>query len=410
MSYQNYSDHSNAGLWIFLALLLLSVGAWFLFRDEIVTVAMHIFRVVFLVSSVVVDGERPRDYLAVTQHVLEDPRRLPFQGLLKVMSVGGEYLRWVVIPLVAVIAWRLWNHPIQRYREVMSVKRFLHRQSSIWKPVVPVLHLDLIDNPPPGWEPPRHGPELAKAQQLVFNRQLNRDRAREVFVTQLGPLLQPKVAIAAQDAASRRRIERRVLVQQLDRMGPHEKALFAVFALRIHRKPKDAQKLLNSLNESSRGTGVPKFELATPVFERFKSSGKILSIIYPHQYVRTALVQMLCEARRLDGVLPPAEFIWLRPYDPPLFLALNRAPIVPERLHTPGFIDGAGILAQWQAERVAWMSDFRLKGNWVESAVNGLDEDLELSGLVEPKPAQSPFDMASGRLQRPGKGNFRRGG
>lgn len=376
---------SNGTLWIFAFFALLVVGGWFVFHDPLVRVVMFVHKAIFEVLDLLLGwySESPRNYLAVTEIAIEQPQRVTFKALMQVMAEGGRYVRWLVIPMLLWFAWRLWTHPIQRYAGRMDVKRFLQRQSITWKPVVPVLHLDLVKNPPKAWRTPYRSHEVAKKLHLTFNHRLNVERTTAYLEKQLGERLDP---------------------DSLDGLRPYEKALFAVFALRIKREITEqasgkiltGQLLLDQLNESCRGTGVPNYQLAMPHFDRLKRDPKVLDVIRPHLYVRTAMIQMLCKAKEFDGVLPPSQFIWLRPIDLVLFVALNRAPIVPERLHAGAFVEGCAVLNQWQAERVACLHQLRMTGPFVVGALDGIKEDLESKGVILPEVKESAVPERQG--------------
>ena len=375
MSNNLQNQNANVGLPIFGFMVLLLIAGWWIYHDPLVTGVLSIYRYVFVAADALFGwrSSYASDHILLVDQVLAQPRILGFKGMIQIMSHGGEYLRWLVVPPLFYLAWVIYKNPVRLYNEKMTVQRFLQRQSVTWKPIVPVLHLDLVKNNPKGWRDPYTAPEIARKAKLLIARKLNSERVKLYLESQLGP---------------------KIDVDNLDAMRPYEKALFAVFALRIVReKTPDkktiiAQRLLDDLNESSRGTGMPNFELAKSAFDRLKADKKVLKSIAPHAYVRTALVQMLCDARVFDGVLPPSQFIWLRPMDQSLFYALNRAPVVPERLHTASFAEASCILGQWQAERVAFMNQHKLTAPYIDGAASAIAEDLIACGVIDPAPKQ----------------------
>jgi intracellular multiplication protein IcmP len=379
---------NGGGLAVAGFLLFFMVVAWWVLHDEIVGFVLSLYRYVFVAANALFGWHSTysSDHIVLIDAVLANPKLLNFKGMMQIMSHGGEYLRWLVVPPMLWMAFRVWQNPIRNYTEIMTVKRFLARQSATWKPVVPVLHLDLISGSPKGWRSPFTAPEIMRKLKLTFGRAVNIDRTRQYFESHLGPMIK---------------------LDDLSPLKPHEKALFAVFALRIVRdrtgKALTAQILLDDMNESARGTGVPNFSLALPHFERLKAHKDVVAAIRPHAYVRTVLVQMLCAGRKFDGVLPPSQFIWLRPLDPVLFYALNRAPVVPERLHTPSFAEAAGVLNHWQAERIAFMTNRRMTKPFVAGALIGFSEDLEHCGLLPLKYVETSLlgEMAGMKLISP---------
>lgn len=382
MSAQNANvQNDNNGIWILLGCLLCLIMIWLVWKESIIvfflSIYIWIFKIVLLVKP---DSIFASDNLLIIEKVLETPKILDFQGLMGILANGGWYLKFLLAPPLVWYGIKIRKNVIKTYCEKMSVTRFLQRQSKIWKPIVPVLHLDLINKPPKEWRDPYTTTEVSNQKNLIFNKFLNDERCKNYLMEQLGK----KLNFQQRKGNNGKVIE----IPVLDNLSDYEKALFAIFGLRIIRERKGkelaAQVLLDDLNESSRGVGIPKWEISNPIFERLKTNEKILDTIKAHSYVRTALVEMLCCARKLDGVLPPSNFIWVRPIDPVLFYALNRAPIVPERLHTPSFVESAGVLAQWQSERVAFNNNHKLNAPYLEHAIDAIEEDLMVSGLVTP--------------------------
>lgn len=378
---QNNDDN---GIWIVLGMLLVIIMIWFLLKDKIIYLFLFLYQWIFVVAEFFGKFVAPQstfasDNLMIIKEVLKDTSIIDFQNFMKLLANGGWYLKFLIAPPLIWYGLKIRKNVIKTYCEKMSVTRFLQRQSKIWKPIVPVLHLDLINKPPKEWRDPYTTSEIAKKRKLIFNRYLNDERTKQYLIEQLGKKIEYNKT---------KNKDKIVLTPILDNLTNYERALFAIFGLRIirERKGKDlsAQILLDELNESCRGTGIPKWEISEPIFQRLKTNSQIIDVIKAHSYVRTALVEMLCCARKLDGVLPPSNFIWLRPIDPILFYALNRAPIVPERLHTPSFVESAGVLAQWQSERVAFNNNHKLNAPYLEHAIDAIEEDLMVSGLIDP--------------------------
>lgn len=381
---QNGNDDNNT-FWICLGFVALLIIIWFMGRENIIRFCLSIYRWIFLLVDgfgnftvflnenflnlgLIYNTDYEKYHLMLIDKVMENPEIIDFNGFMTILSHGGEYLSWPLVFPLLYFAWKVHKNPIKTFQEKMTVTRFLERQSKIWKPIVPILHLDLIKKPPKEWRDPYTAAEVAKANKLIFNKVLNPERTKQYLIEQLGKPLN---------------------IKDFSNFDNNEKTLFTIFALRIIRERKgkelSAQILLDKLNESCRGTGIPDYNLIKDDFERLKKEPKVLEIIKAHNYIRTALVEMLCCARKLDGVLPPSNFIWLRPLDITLFLALNRAPIVPERLHTPSFVEAAGVLAQWQAEKMAFKNHSKLNQVYVEQAIDAIEEDLVISDLCIPQ-------------------------
>ncbi|HBL4937343.1 TPA: conjugal transfer protein, partial [Escherichia coli] len=170
---------------------------------------------------------------------------------------------------------------------------------SKWSPaIVPVLaesrSPDLLmndDGPERRWaEKPE---EFAARHGLITSRMLDREKARDVFISQLGTRLSASP----------------------DTLQDYEKALFAVFGLQVlMNNRKAAKKLLDDLNRSclprnrkerkrTKNLYRPDFSLAEKTFQKVWQAEGMQEIHATHQYVRTALSDLLGH----DIRLPPSQ-------------------------------------------------------------------------------------------------------
>jgi len=153
--------------------------------------------------------------------------------------------------------------------------------------------------------------------------------------------------------------------------APPVRAAFAVFALHRMERRREAQQLLGSLSEALAAAGKDKPEgpavsLTLPraairavdaVLGEADAAVPAAAVCARHAYTHTALMALLNEARRKAGVLAPAQFVWLKLVDRPLWYALHSLGFETEgfgrHLHPNPCIEAAGARDHWAAERVA---------------------------------------------------------
>lgn len=278
-------------------------------------------------------------------------------------QIGAFY---VVIPvgLSVWIAWKASRHPVVLATRVHTVQSLLEVQSKSFSAVAPILQRDLTDDPSPEWASSMHPEEWVAEHGLIVNERLEFDRTRDLLVGQLG---NP--------------------VKSLSKLKAHEKALFAIFGLRVFFKDtKASQSLIDALNYSAVNVkSKPDFSLAREAFERCARAKPAKKWLMKHPYPRTLLMALLIESRQM-GVLPSSNFIWLKPLDRALWYPLNTAG------RKVPFMESAGVFNQMQAEEVAWDNNCVLTDPHVDDAIRGLQQYLEETGILD-APTKNEFTL-----------------
>lgn len=284
-------------------------------------------------------------------------RVVRFKELWSLGTQIGLYYGFIPVSLAAWFAYKALKNPILKANRVHTIQSLLEAQSTHFSAVAPILKKDLTNDRSPEWASSMHPEEWVAEHGLIVNEEVDVNRARQVFIEQLGKPL-----------------------TSLSKLAPHEKALFAVFALRaFYKDTKGAQKLIDALNYSaSNEQSRPDFSVAMRAFNKCASNKLAKKWATKHRYARTLLMALLIEARQ-TGVLPSSNFIWLKPLDRALWYPLNTAG------RKVPFIEAAGVFSQMQAEEVAWDNDCVLMAPHVEEAIAGLQKYLEETGILEPK-------------------------
>lgn len=315
------------------------------------------------------DFQRIHVYAATRINLLADTANnadnVTGRQLLDVLNHTTGILFIFLIPMIVAGVIGLIGHPSLPFRSkrvvnIHSLPRIMARFSPATAPVLAdSLTPDLLmndDRPEHRWG--LHPEEFAHMHGLIDTRVLDRDKAGAAFIAQLGAPLQGHAALK-----------------------DYEKALLTVFGLQLFLNDrKTARQLLDQLNRSCLGKRRkgksalqrPAFSLTDKHFAQVWNAPQMRDIIATHRYVRTALAGMLAH----DIHLPTSQFRWLKGIDRTLWYALHSADT------QSVFIEGAGVLAQMRFERKVHAEGLDLRIDYVDMAIDGLQQDLEGIGLV----------------------------
>lgn len=327
------------------------------------------------------DFQRIHAYAAARINLLADTANsadtVTGRQLLDVLNHTTGILFIFLVPMVVAGVIGLIGHPSLPFRSkrvvnIHSLPRIMARFSPATAPVLAdSLTPDLLMNdirPEHRWG--MHPEEFAALHDLIDTRVLDREKAGAAFIAQLGAPLQGH-----------------------GQLKDYEKALFTVFGLQLFLNDrKTARQLLDQLNRSCLGKRRkgksalqrPAFALADKHFAQVWNAPQMRDIKATHRYVRTALAGMLAH----DIHLPTSQFRWLKGIDRTLWYALHSADT------QSVFVEGAGVLAQMRFERRVRAEGLDLRIDYVDTAVDGLQQDLEGIGLVHEnrKDVKAPTD------------------
>lgn len=288
-----------------------------------------------------------------------------------VMNLTAGILFVPMVPLVAVTSWALARHPALGFRSRRAIDiHSLPRVMATFAPsVIPVLSGHRGDGlmndttPENAWA--LKPEEFAEQHGLIKRRVLDRDAATALFDAQNGPA-----------------------ITSPDQWQPHERALLAVFGLQVFTGDrKAATTLLDDLNRSCMTRrlfrapefrSVPDWQVAEKHVARVLASPGVSEWLNMHGTVRSALAGLYGRDLRL----PPARFRWLKGCDRTLWYGLHTADTAKV------FVEGAGIVAQARAERMAARMNLPRPPLMTDEAVTGLQLELESLGLVYPRDAR----------------------
>lgn len=286
--------------------------------------------------------------------------------------LGHTWIRWAAMGILLVLGGGLlYRHPDWpgRYNRIYSMKSLARQESALWPAIRPVLDENLVDvdldDPVQGMRqtPRAYGRRLKfvvpaaslrrlppEAEPISSREVLLVGRARKVFGLQLGPRW-----------------------QGIDRLKPHERALFAAFAAQACYANEAALAQIDALPAAylkAVKTGDPRWITTRQTDALLKAHGEsavVKKVLARHGYVRTVLMALLMAARK-NGKLPACWFRWLKTVDRITWYALND-------LGTENAsAEAAGVRSHYNAERLI---RGELTAPEVEAAIDGLREYLQ---------------------------------
>jgi intracellular multiplication protein IcmP len=276
------------------------------------------------------------DQIVLMQTV--NPSTVDFNQLWTMTRAVGEFMRYPVVLVLIALAIILYNSNITlKFRKAHNMKSLRAQEQYNWPAIMPVVKEDLVSqdvNKGP-WAMALSPYEFAKKYQLLrkddvlldnqvpgqeMTAGIRRGDAKRVFTMQLGPYW-----------------------DGLERCAPHIYALAAVFIARMNRDREAANNILLVLDRTF-VSGKPDYSVAKPVMTKYANTEIVQDIVVKHAYVFTVLASLI-EAARDDGVVPSAEFLWLKVVDRRLWYMLNCV-----GRQTP-YSEVAGPLAHWRAEK-----------------------------------------------------------
>jgi intracellular multiplication protein IcmP len=263
-------------------------------------------------------------------------------SIAAIEKTAAFYIRWPLAAIFGGLAlYIIYISPRNKFRTKHNLESFIKIQAKMWPVISPIVDFNPIKSSAraPGDTVPDKLPMFAEALSPeewiswhripVTNGIADRETTRRAFLLQLGPRW-----------------------NGLDGQPPYILALFAAFALKGVQRREESDELLGRLALCWSASGG--FKMTPKVAEEVeklirdpKVGGKALDAAAAHAYRTTALLGTLRWSRMMGGVLAPAQFLWLRGTDRPLWYALNN--LGRRSFHT----EGAGAVAHFMAEQNA---------------------------------------------------------
>lgn len=329
-------DNSMAPIWITVFVFLAGWVFWTLAKQHIVFVVFKLnLWQAKLVTPFVSDAKLDNDILLMQTL---NPASVTWNQLVDLTGSVGMYTRYPVAVILVVLAVYLYQSNItMRFRKAHSMKSLRAQEQFNWPAIMPVVKQDIVS------EDVNKGPWAMALTPLEFAQKYHLLKKEDALLDNPLPGMELTAGIRRGDA-------KRVFTLQLgpywegfDHCPPHAFALAAVFMARMNRDRGSANLILETLDKTC-SEGKPDFSVARPILKKYYNTPDVQEIISKHAYLLTVLSSLL-EQGRQDGVVPAAEFLWLKTIDRRLWYMLNSV-----GRQTP-FSEVAGPFAHWKAEK-----------------------------------------------------------
>ena len=367
---QSSGDHSLAPAWIMVLIVFVGYFTWHGAHQYIVSFvfAFNIIQAKFI-NYFIHDPDLNNDILLMQTL---DPGGIDWPQLMTFTQHVGDYSRYPIIALMLIFAFILYRSDVTlKYRRRHSMTTLREQEQLNWPCIMPVIKEDLIatDVNSGPWAMALTPMEFARKFQLLkksdvlldnssapgqeLTAGLRRGDAKRIFTLQLGPSW-----------------------DGFERCPLHVRALAAVFMARINRDKSTASSILKNLDTSFVQGKLNPGDVDA-VIRKHINTELVKEIISRHAYLLTVMASLL-EGARQDGVVPTAEFLWLKPTDRRLWYMCNSV-----GRQTP-FAEVGGPFAHWKAEKSMGRGS---RAPMVDEAIKALEVALK-EIKVSPKELQ----------------------
>lgn len=329
-------DNSMGPVWIVALLFFTLYVIWAVGHQHIVSFLFNINLIQAKLINLFIDSPKLHNDVYIMQTI--DPSTVKWNQLMALTQSVGDYMRYPVIVILAILAiWLYKSNITLKFRRAHDMKTLRAQEQYIWPAIMPIVKEDLVSLDI------NKGPWAMAMTPMEFARKHNLLRKEDAILDNPAPGLEMTAGIRRGDA-------KRVFTLQLgpywdsfDRCSPHAAALAAVFMARMNRDRPSAKMILETIDKTY-AEGKPDFSVAKPILQKYQNAENVQEIVSQHAYLLTVLASLLAGARD-DGVVPTAEFLWLKPLDRRLWYMLNCV-----GRQTP-FSEVAGPFAHWRAEQ-----------------------------------------------------------
>ncbi|MCH9756819.1 MAG: type IVB secretion system coupling complex protein DotM/IcmP [Gammaproteobacteria bacterium] len=335
---QGGGDNSLAPVWITILLFLTGYLIWHFAHQYIVSLVFFLNIIQAKLVSLVFGGTVLQKELTLMQAV--DPREVQWGDLVELTNRVGEYMRYPLTGGLIFLAVYLYRSNVTlKFKRTHSMDSLKTQEQANWACIVPAvkeLNLVSMDVNKGVWAMALTPMEFARKYKLLRKEDalldnpvpgqeltagIRRGDAKRVFTLQLGPYW-----------------------DGFENCSPQARALAAVFIARMNRDREAATLILTTLDKTY-AEGNPDYSVALPTIKKYENTEMVQEVIQRHAYQLTVMAELI-KTSRDDGVVPSAEFLWLKPIDRRLWYMLNSV-----GRQTP-FSEVGGPFAHWRAEQV----------------------------------------------------------
>lgn len=331
------SDNGMAPVWIIMLLFFTGYIIWRTGHQYIVNFVflINIWQAKFV--NLFIHNQALANQIQLMQTI--DTNTVEWDQLLNMTRNVGNFMRYPVVGVLVALAIVLYkSNIVLKFRKAHDMKSLRAQEQFNWPAIMPIVKEDLVS------QDINKGPWAMALTPYEFSKKYKLLRKDDALLDNPVPGQEMTAGIRRGDA-------KRVFTMQLgpywegfEHCSPQAYALAAVFMARMNRDRDAANNILKVLDQTF-VTGKPDFSVAKPVMKKYQNTDLVQEVVSKHAYVLTVM-SSLVQAARNDGVVPSAEFLWLKPVDRRLWYMLNCI-----GRQTP-YAEVAGAFAHWRAEKV----------------------------------------------------------
>ncbi|HEX4044925.1 MAG TPA: type IVB secretion system coupling complex protein DotM/IcmP [Gammaproteobacteria bacterium] len=340
-SSQGQPDNSTGIIWTVAFIFVVLAVIWFVFKKHLVT----FYLTIKLYEVYLLNLFDPTYFLTLQDRVtsaIANPLVLGFNQIVDIGAAVGNWLRIPYMVILILLAFFVYLSSSTRvFKRAYNMQQLASLEKVNWPQITPTLHLNLlkVDINKGPWAMAMTPMQFCKHNNLLEEVRVERREgmARKDW---------DRISVILKKGEANKLFALQVGAQWkgVDKLPPHVRALFAVFAARVNADSKAAHEVLMRLSASPPNklnmTGVDD------LLKKHHNTKLVQKIEQAHGYVLTVMAAML-EGAREDGVQASADFLWLKPIDRRLWYMLNTV-----GRQTP-FVEVAGPFAHWIAEKEA---------------------------------------------------------
>lgn len=351
MAEQNNQDGNQAEniIWACVGVAILVFLFWYIFREKIVIFFLYLADYKLRFIELFYQAE-PTSYFGQLRIWINNinPANFSLRGLYVLNKTIG--FPFAIVTALFMVFWAGKLYLAKTYTRNLDTKTLAESEKEIWPGVIPSLVDDILaEDPVTGrWALSRSPVEFIKHHRLLnANGELNEEKARKVITQTLGKKF-----------------------KGLNSFNKYELALFGIFASAIIGDRKEAYAALDELNRSYERLGGKDVDVSIGIdlVKKYAKDPRVKRLYKRHTYKNTVLYQSLMEARESIGVLPSAEFLWLKPLSRHSWYILNN---VGRRV---SWADTLGVFCHWITESIHGQG---ISKPYVENGVAGLKEVIK---------------------------------
>lgn len=352
---QQSGDNAMAGAWISALVIFVGYVVW-------MTASRYIVEIVFvwnLIQAKAMNYFLHSSVLTNAIFLMEtlDPQTVRWAQLMDITLEVNNYSRYPFICVMLIACVVLYRSDVTaKYRRRHTMNTLREQEQQNWPAIMPIVKEDLVE------ADINQGPWAMAMSPMEFARKYNLLKKSDALLDSSTPGLEMTAGIRRGDA-------KRVFTLQLgpfwdgfNRCPLHVRAMAAVFIARMNRDKTAASQILKNLDESYVRGKLDPGDVNT-VIEKYQNTELVQDVLIKHAYLLTVMASLL-EAARADGVVPSAEFLWLKATDRRLWYMLNCV-----GRQTP-FSEVAGPFAHWRAELTMGRSS---RAPMIDEAIRALE-------------------------------------